>query len=275
MIASGVWAGVLDRDWAYARTDRRGLSLGDELERIGYQGSLPAKKWPLHAYWEYHIEQGPILESLHKTIGAPKGIVCLNWYDIHLKGTANQVGPTPMEGRNDALAAAAEMIVEVNRLPAKMGGQMVATVGEINNKPNSRNIIPDAVHFTVDLRSWDNDLCLAAWDELKKTFEAIAGKHGCPVRMEETWRVEPAPFDPRLVNRVLATAEELGYSNHYMVSGAGHDASYMNHLAPTAMIFVPSKGGRSHVEVEETTWEDCEAGTNVLLHCLLASALEV
>jgi len=156
-----------------------------------------------------------------------------------------------------------------------MGGQMVATVGEINNKPNSRNIIPDAVHFTVDLRSWDNDLCLAAWDELKKTFEAIAGKHGCPVRMEETWRVEPAPFDPRLVNRVLATAEELGYSNHYMVSGAGHDASYMNHLAPTAMIFVPSKGGRSHVEVEETTWEDCEAGTNVLLHCLLASALEV
>lgn len=275
MVASGVWAGVLDRDWAYARTDRRGLSLGGELERIGYQGSLPVQKWPIHAYWEYHIEQGPVLESLHKTIGAPKGIVCVHWYDIHLQGTANQVGPTPMEGRNDALVAAAEMVVEVNSLPAKMGGQMVATVGEINNQPNSRNIIPDAVHFTVDLRSWDNDLCLAAWEELKKAFEAVAAKHGCPISAEETWRVEPASFDPKLVNLVLDAAGELNYSSHYMVSGAGHDASYMNHLAPTAMIFVPSKGGRSHVEVEETAWEDCEAGANVLLHCLLTSALEV
>ena len=272
MVASGVWAGALERDWAYARTDLSGKKQGEELERIGYKGPAPAKKWPVHAYFEYHIEQGPILEREKKTIGAPKGILCLHWYDIYLEGEANQVGPTPMEGRHDALCATAEMILKVNELPDRMGGNMVATVGEIQNYPNSRNIIPDKVHFTVDIRSWDDEHALRAWELVKKDFQDIAKRRGCPIRIEETWRVEHAPFDEKLVKRVMESAGELGYSYLHMVSGAGHDASYMNQICPTAMIFVPSIGGRSHVEVENTTWEQCEAGADVLLHCILKTA---
>jgi N-carbamoyl-L-amino-acid hydrolase len=274
MVASGVWAGALERDWVYDRTDINGLRFEDELIRIGYKGSAAAKKWPLHAYYELHIEQGPMLEREHKIIGAPKGILCLHWYDVYLEGEANQVGPTPMEGRHDALCAAAEMILKVNGLPERMGGNMVATVGEIQNYPNSRNIIPDKVHFTVDIRSWDDDLGINAWNLLRQDFEALAKERGCPIRIEETWRVEHSPFDKNLVQRVLDNAEMLGYPGLYMISGAGHDASYMNQIAPAAMIFVPSIGGRSHVEVENTKWEDCEAGANVLLHSMLQSADE-
>jgi N-carbamoyl-L-amino-acid hydrolase len=274
MVASGVWAGALQRDWAYARRDITGKRFEDELIRIGYKGSVPCTKFPVHCYYELHIEQGPMLDRQKKRIGAPKGILCLHWYDVYLTGEANQVGPTPMEGRHDALVAAAEMIIHVNQLPSRMSGNMVATVGEIQNYPNSRNIIPDRVHFTVDIRSWDDDHALRAWDLLRGDFEAIAAKHGCPIRVEETWRVNHSPFDEKLVRRVLDVAAELGYSSMLWVSGAGHDASYMNQVSPTAMIFVPSIGGRSHVEVENTRWEDCEAGANVLLHCLQRAAME-
>ena len=274
MVASGVWAGALERDWVYDRTDINGKRFEDELIRIGYKGTVPAKKWPVHCYYEYHIEQGPILEREGKQIGAPKGILCLHWYDVYLEGEANQVGPTPMEGRHDALCAAAEMILKVNALPDRMGGNMVATVGEIQNYPNSRNIIPDKVHFTVDIRSWDDDHALKAWEAVRKDFENIAARRGCPIKIEETWRVEHSPFDEKLVQRILNVADDLGYSSLRMVSGAGHDASYMNQVCPTAMIFVPSIGGRSHVEVENTTWEDCEAGASVLLHAILRSASE-
>jgi N-carbamoyl-L-amino-acid hydrolase len=274
MVASGVWAGALERDWAYDRTDINGLRFEDELKRIGYKGSAPCQKWPVHCYYEYHIEQGPILEMEDKLIGAPKGILCLHWYDIYLEGEANQVGPTPMEGRHDALCATAEMILKVNELPGRMGGNMVATVGEIQNYPNSRNIIPDKVHFTVDIRSWDDDHAIKAWELVRKDFEDIAEQRGCPIKIEETWRVEHSPFDEKRVQLIMDSADSLGYSYLHMVSGAGHDASYMNQVCPTAMIFVPSIGGRSHVEVEKTTWEDCEAGANVLLRAMLRSANE-
>jgi N-carbamoyl-L-amino-acid hydrolase len=274
MTGSGVWAGALKLDWAYDRRDIAGKRLGDELARIGYKGSTPCKAFPVHCYYELHIEQGPVLEQQKKRIGAPKGILCLHWYDIYVTGEANQVGPTPMEVRHDALVAAAEMILKVNQLPARMGGNMVATVGEIQNNPNSRNIIPDRVHFTVDIRSWDDALALRSWELLRNDFESIAAKHGCPIKLEKTWRINHSPFNEKLVQRVLDVADKLGYSHMLWVSGAGHDASYTNQVSPTAMVFVPSIGGRSHVEVENTAWEDCEAGCNVLLHCLLRSANE-
>ncbi|MFH1243609.1 MAG: Zn-dependent hydrolase [Pseudomonadota bacterium] len=274
MVGSGVWTGALDRDWVYDRTDINGKRFEDELIRICYKGSVPAKKWPVYAYYEYHIEQGPILEKEGKIIGAPKGILSLHWYDVYLEGEANQVGPTPMEGRHDALCAAAEMILKVNELPQRMAGNMVATVGEIQNYPNSRNIIPDKVHFTVDIRSWDDGHLSKAWEIVRKDFDDIAKRRGCQIKMEETWSVEHSSFDVKLVQRILKTAERLGYSGLHMVSGAGHDASYMNRICPTAMIFVPSINGRSHVEVEDTKWEDCEAGANVLLHAILQSADE-
>ncbi|MEN6485654.1 MAG: M20 family metallo-hydrolase, partial [Syntrophobacteraceae bacterium] len=253
MMGSGVWAGDHTLEWAYSRTDIAGKRMESELARIGYKGTGPCRKFPAHCYFELHIEQGPELERRQKTIGAPKGILCVHWYDIYITGEANQVGPTPMEGRHDALVAAAEMILKVNRLPERMGGNMVATVGEIHNHPNSRNIIPDHVHFNVDIRSWDDDLALRSWDLLREEFEGIAARYGCPVNIEETFRVAHSPFDERLVRRVLDVAGELGYSSMPWVSGAGHDATCMNHVCPTAMIFVPSIGGRSHVEVENTT----------------------
>jgi len=273
MMCSGVWANALDKKWIYDITDINGKRFEDELIRIGYKGDAPARNFDVHAYYEYHIEQGPVLEKESKTIGVPKGIVCLHWYDIYLEGEANQVGPTPMEGRHDALCAAAQMILKVDALPGRMGGNLVATVGEIQNEPNSRNIIPDKVHFTVDIRSWDDDLAIKAWDLLKQDFKEIAQQRGCPIRIEETWRVEHSPFNEKLVQNILNSADGLGYSSLRMVSGAGHDASYMNQIAPTAMIFVPSIGGRSHVEVEDTKWEDCEAGANVLLQSILNSAM--
>ncbi len=274
MTGSGVWTGKLNLDWAYQRTDFQGKKFGEELNRIGFKGTQPAKGWPVQAYYEFHIEQGPILEKEGKTIGVPKGIVCLHWYDVYVEGESNQTGPTPMETRHDALCAAAEMILKVNELPAKMGGNMVATVGEIQNHPNSRNIIPGKVRFTLDIRSWDDSLVERAAEDLFQDFKRISQQRGCPLKIEAVWRIEHAAFDEKLTQRIWDTAGELGYSRHRMVSGAGHDASYMNQVAPTAMIFVPSIGGRSHVEVENTRWEDCEAGANVLLHCVLQSAKE-
>ncbi|MBW1962371.1 MAG: Zn-dependent hydrolase [Deltaproteobacteria bacterium] len=274
MAGSGVWTGKLDKHWIYDRTDMQGKKFGEELERIGYKGNILSKPDPIYAYFEYHIEQGPVLEKENMIIGAPEGIVGMRWCDVYVSGTANQVGPTPMEGRNDALCAAAEMILTINALPQKMGGNMVATVGEIHNFPNSRNIIPDHVHFTVDIRSWDDDRSQSAWIDAKENFQAIANRRGCSVRIEETWQVDHMPFDQRLVTRVLDTAQQLGYPVLKMRSGAGHDAGYLSMVAPTAMIFVPSIGGRSHVEVENTKWEDCESGANVLLQCMLQCAME-
>jgi N-carbamoyl-L-amino-acid hydrolase len=274
MLASGVWAGALDRAWAWARTDAEGFRFGDELARIGYRGTAPCARRPFHAYYELHIEQGPRLEREGMTIGVPRGIVCLHWYDVYLDGVANQVGPTPMEGRSDALVTAAEMVLEVRDLPARMGGGLVATVGELTTHPNSRNVVPGAAHFTVDIRSWDDELALRAWDALQAGFHDIAARHGCGIRIEETWRVQHNEFAPELVARVRETAARLGYSSLAMESGAGHDASYLATVGPAAMVFVPSVGGRSHVEVEETSWDDCEAGANVLLQCVLASADE-
>jgi len=274
MLGSGVWAGQFDRDWAYSRVDVQGKKFGEELERIGYRGKAPARQWPTHAYFEYHIEQGPILEKVGKRIGAPRGILGITWADVQVEGKANQAGPTPMDARNDALVAAAEMILKVHELPRKMGGNMVATVGEIYNSPNSRNIIPDRVRFTVDIRSWDDELKKGAWEEIRQEFLQISENRGCPVRMDLIWDIPHTVFEPRLVERVEKVASQLGYGIHSMVSGAGHDAAYVSRVAPTAMIFVPSIGGRSHVEVENTRWEDCEAGANVLLHSLLESANE-
>ncbi len=272
MMGSGVWAGKLKKNWIYERADVQGKKFGEELKKIGFQGTHPAKKWPLECYFELHIEQGPLLEKKKKTIGAPRGIVGLRWYDIYVEGTSNQTGPTPMKGRNDALCAAAEMILKVNELPEAMGGNMVATVGEIQNFPNSRNIIPGRVRFTVDLRSWDDRVVRKAWENLERSFRKISAHRGCRLECKEIWRIAHTPFAEELVGLVWETSGRLGYSRLPLVSGAGHDAAYIGQIAPTAMIFVPSIGGRSHVEVEKTTWEDCAAGANVLLHCVLEKA---
>ena len=275
MMASGVWAGRLELERAWRTADVDGAVFGDELERIGYKGSAPCASWPFHSYFELHIEQGPMLERTGRLIGVPKGILSLNWYDIYVDGQADHAGTTPMDARHDALVAAAEMILKVRELPAKLGGDTVATVGELHNRPNSRNVIPEAVRFSVDIRTWDDGLAQRSWEDLEADVTAIAARHGCLVRAESTGHAEHSEFAPHLVERVRTVAESLGFDTLPMVSGAVHDAGCVATAGPAAMIFVPSVGGRSHVEVEETSWDDCEAGANVLLHCVLRSANEV
>ena len=274
MAGSGVWAGRLDKKKIHDQRDSQGRIFIDELKKIGYKGATPAKMFPVHAYFEYHIEQGPVLVNMGKAIGVPRGIVGVRWKKVFLKGTANHAGTTPMDARKDALCAAAEMILEINELPDKMGQGMVTTVGEIDNFPNAVNVIPESVHFSIDLRCWNEDIIAQAWDRLKTGLEKTAQRRGCAFETKESMNLSRSSFDETLCDRLMEISQKLGYPAFKMVSGAGHDAAYLAHIAPTAMIFVPSIGGQSHVESENTKWEDCEAGANVLLHCILASAME-
>lgn len=271
VMGSGVWAGKLDLEEIYESRDLQGFTVKEELERTGYLGQTPCKQFPVHAYYELHVEQGPVLDKLGIPIGIPRGIVCIHWYRVLVEGESNQVGPTPMEGRHDALCAASEMILHVEEAAKAARGGLVATVGRIQNHPDSPNIIPGRVRFTVDIRSWEERMALMAWEEMEKGFLETASRRGCSVQTEVAWRVDHVEFDPGLLQVVREKALSLGYKTLEMQSGAGHDASYMATVAPAAMIFVPSIGGRSHVEVENTSWEHCEAGANLLLHCVLAS----
>lgn len=268
---SGVFTGGLDREEMYALTDREGHTFGEELKRIGYMGKKDFSSMPLHANFECHIEQGPVLEKLGKPIGVPKGIVCLRWYDVEIQGVPNHVGPTPMDDRKDALYAFARM----NQAIFETGlaaGNVVASVGEVHATPNSRNVIPGHVKFTIDIRGWDEPKTDRVCADIEKAITSISAEMGIESEIRCVWKVKRAPFSPELVSMIHEISEELGLPAHDMVSGASHDTVYINQIAPSAMIFVPSIGGRSHAEVEETSWADCAAGTDVLLNCVLKSA---
>jgi N-carbamoyl-L-amino-acid hydrolase len=265
---SGVFTGQLDREKMYGLTDRAGLTLGGELERIGYKGDEDFDPLPLHANFEYHIEQGPELERQGRTIGVPKGIVCLRWYDVQVHGVPNHVGPTPMDARQDALYAFSRMARQVFDI-GLCAGDVVASVGEVHVTPNSRNVIAGHVHFTIDIRGWDEAKTDSVCEDIERALQSIGNEVRCAVEIRQTWAASRAEFNPELVALVHSAAGELGLSALDMVSGASHDTLYINQVAPSAMIFVPSIGGRSHAEVEETSWADCAAGADVLLHCIL------
>ena len=257
----------------YALKDQQGTSLGDELERIGYQGNSHYFPRPVHAAFELHIEQGPVLEEKNIPIGVPQGIVCLRWYNVRVLGVPNHAGPTPMTSRHDAIYAFSLMAARIFEI-ARDSGQVVATVGEVHASPNSRNVIAGDVQFTIDVRGWDE----AATDHVCQRIEAAlaeaALQAGCEVAPERIWQVSRVPFDQRLRSMVGEAATDLGLPCLDMVSGASHDMIYIAQVVPGAMIFVPSIGGRSHAEVENTTWQDCAAGTNVLLQCLIRTGNE-
>lgn len=261
---SGYFAGILNIDEMYALRDRDGKTLREELERIGFKGEEDFDPRPLHANFEYHIEQGPVLAREGIQIGVPKGIVCLRWYDIEIQGVPNHVGPTPMNARQDALYAFALMNKSVFE-KGLTANDVVASVGEVHPIPNSRNVIAGHVHFTIDIRGWDEGETDRVCEEVESSLPEIAEETGCAVSVRKTWEVERAPFHPELVSLVHTTARKLGLSTRDMVSGASHDTVYINQFTPSAMIFVPSIGGRSHAEEEETSWEDCSAGADVLL----------
>jgi len=272
MGGSGVFAKVHTLDYLLAQRDIDGVSFGEALRTIGYAGSAPVGERPVDAYFEAHIEQGPILEAEDKVIGVVTGALGQRWYDCAWTGQDAHAGPTPMEARHDALRGAARMVEAVNAIALARAPDGRATVGFMQVKPNSRNVIPGQVAMSIDCRHPD-DAALEAMDrELRDAAARIARelKLECEVRLVVAF---PAShFNPECVSSVQRAAEMLGLSNRRIVSGAAHDAVYLSRVAPTSMIFVPCKDGISHNELEEARPEHVEAGANVLLHAVLARA---
>ncbi|MFO7484182.1 Zn-dependent hydrolase [Oceanibaculum nanhaiense] len=271
MMGSGVFAGVFPLDEIQAKQDIDGLKLGDELRRIGYEGTAPMGK-PVKAYFEAHIEQGPILEAEKKPVGIVTGAQGQRWYEVTVVGQEAHAGPTPMARRRDALVGASRMVQEVNRIGLANQPYACATVGFMQVSPNSRNVIPGRVFFAVDFRHPDDAVLTKMDSELRAACAKIAAEAGLEVEVSEFWYFPPTPFDAKCVAAVREGAKLYGYDHMDIVSGAGHDAVYMAKVAPTGMIFVPCEDGISHNEVENADPKDLEAGGNVLLHAMLERA---
>lgn len=274
MMGSGVFADAFTLEHALAQRDNDGVSVAEALASIGYAGTAPASAAasPVGAYFEAHIEQGPVLEANERVIGVVEGALGQRWYDVVLQGMEAHAGPTPMELRKDALLAASELVIEVNRIALARAPHARGTVGWIDNYPNSRNVIPGRVKLSVDLRAAD-DVVLSAMDaELKDAVQRIAAKGKVEATVEQVVYFPPQPFTPTLVSAIREAAEAQGMTWMNVISGAGHDAVYLARVCPTAMIFVPCLDGISHNEIEDAQPDHLEAGCNVLLQAMLQSA---
>lgn len=272
MVASAVFAGNIELDFALAITDLDGKTIGEELERIGYAGDAPVGGRPIGAFFETHIEQGPILEREGKTIGVVQGVQGIHWFDVTLSGRESHAGPTPMEARRDALLGAARIVEGVNAIAMARLPGACATVGHIDAWPNSRNVIPGHALLQVDLRHPDLETLLGMGAALQELVRTTATDMGLEWTSEQVQATDPVVFHDACIAAVRQAAERIGYAHMDMVSGAGHDACAMSHIAPTAMVFVPCADGISHNELESATPEDLEAGANVLLHAMLERA---
>ena len=272
MGGSGAFAGVFTLEHLRSQRDVDGISFGEALERIGYAGGAPVGKRALDAYFEAHIEQGPILEREDKTIGVVTGALGLRWYDCVWTGQDAHAGPTPMEARLDALRGASRFVEAVYALALRHAPEGRATVGVMHVSPNSRNVVPGRVSMTVDMRHPD-DSSLAAMDaELRAASITIALELRLECELRQVDQVRASRFDASCIDAVRTATRMLGYPHREMVSGAGHDAIYLARVAPTSMIFVPCKDGISHNEIEDAKPEHIEAGCNVLLQAMLARA---
>jgi N-carbamoyl-L-amino-acid hydrolase len=269
MLASGVFAGVFSPDYAYARADRDGKTFGDELARIGYKGEEKAGARKFSAMFELHIEQGPILEAEGRMIGAVQGVQGMRWYEVTVIGQESHTGTTPMPLRKNALLGAARMIERIDAIAREHAPDAVGAVGLIENKPNSRNVIPGQVFFSVDFRHPEEKIL----DAMEAKFRAGLAEIMPPLQLTFTetriWDSPAVKFAPELIECVRIGAEKAGFQSRDMISGAGHDAAYVARVAPTTMIFVPCAGGISHNEAESTSFDECAAGAQVLLNAVL------
>jgi len=272
MVASGVFAGVFDLDYGLSRADLDGKTMGEELERIGYAGDQDVGGREVGAYFEAHIEQGPILENEDKTIGVVTGAQGQRWYEVTLTGQEAHAGPTPMHSRKDALVGAARMVGEVNRIGLENQPNACATVGLMQVTPNSRNVIPGSVFFCIDFRHPKDEVLSGMDAELRKVCADIAADIGLEMDFEEIWYSPPVAFDEACVSAVRSACEGGNIGHMDIVSGAGHDACYLSRVAPTAMIFTPCLNGISHNEIESAEPEHLEAGCNVLLQAMIERA---
>jgi N-carbamoyl-L-amino-acid hydrolase len=269
MLASGVFAGVFTADYAYSRADRDGKTFGDELARIGYKGSAKAGPRKFSAMFELHIEQGPILEAEGRMIGVVQGVQGIRWYEITITGQEAHTGTTPMGLRKNALLGAARMIERIDAIAREHAPEAVGTVGLIENRPNSRNVIPGEVFLTVDFRHPTDSVLDAMETKLRAALGEVAAALQLTYSEARIWQSPPVQFAPELIECVRIGAQKAGFRSRDMISGAGHDAAYVARVAPTTMIFVPCAGGISHNEAESTSFDECAAGAQVLLNAVL------
>ncbi|AJY47710.1 Zn-dependent hydrolase [Martelella endophytica] len=272
MLASGVFAGVHTMDYAYARKDPEGLAYGDELKRIGWVGDEEVGARKMHAYYEYHIEQGPILEAEDKQIGVVTHCQGLWWLEFTLTGKEAHTGSTPMAMRVNAGLAMARILEMVQKVAMDAQPNAVGGVGQMFFKPNSRNVLPGSVTFTVDIRTVDQDKLDSMRARIEKEAAEICEALGVGCSVEAVGHFDPVTFAPELVDNVRAAAVELGYSHMDIVSGAGHDACWAAKVAPATMVMCPCVGGLSHNEAEEISKEWATAGADVLLRAVLKTA---
>ncbi len=272
MMGSGVFAKAFTLEHAYTATDTEGKTVKDELARIGYVGPQEPGDHPIGAYFEAHIEQGPVLEDNNKTIGVVHGVLGIRWFDCTVTGMEAHAGPTPMALRKDAMQVSARIMQEVVAAALRHSPHGRGTVGMVQVFPNSRNVIPGRVKFSVDLRNATDALVDQMADEVKAFAAKAAAESGLDVKIELVSSYPAQVFHADCVDAVGRAAQKLGYSNMPAVSGAGHDAVYMAKLAPSGMIFIPCKDGISHNEIEDAKPEHITAGCNVLLHAMLERA---
>jgi beta-ureidopropionase / N-carbamoyl-L-amino-acid hydrolase len=272
MMGSGVFAQAFSLEHAYAAKDTEGKTVESELRRIGYLGSETPGEHPMGAYFEAHIEQGPVLEDAGVTIGVVSGVLGLRWYDCVVSGMEAHAGPTPMALRKDALQVATGIMQEVVAIALRYPPYGRGTVGFVQVHPNSRNVIPGKVTFSVDLRNISDELLTIMDTEIKRFIEGAAKSSGLPISLTEVSHFKASQFEQGCVHAVEAAATRFGYSHMPAVSGAGHDAVYMARLAPAGMVFIPCKDGISHNEIEDAKPEHLTAGCNVLMHAMLERA---
>jgi N-carbamoyl-L-amino-acid hydrolase len=272
LMGSGVWAGVYSLDKAYALADTEGTTVAQALDAIGYRGAEPARPFPADAYFELHIEQGPILEQEGRQIGIVTGGQAQVWYDAVATGQDSHAGTTPPSARRDALVCAARIIDLVDRMMRARGQDGRGTVGQLHVAPNSRNVVPGEVRFSVEFRHPDGAEVARIAEEFPREAAAIAAAGGIDWTLTELFRIPAQPFDAGCVDLVRQAAARLGLSAREIVSGAGHDAVYVARHVPTAMIFTPCKDGLSHNEAESIEPEEAAAGTQVLFEAVLARA---
>lgn len=270
MLASGVFAGVFTREYAYARQDREGRSFEGELTRIGYRGNIRCPGQKPGAYFELHIEQGPVLEAENKEIGIVTRAQGMRWYDVNITGQDGQAGCVPMPLRHDAALACGRMIEAVNKIALDHAPSAVATVGMVEIRPNSRNVIPGFALVSVDIRHPDEAVLDAMEKELGEAVAAIAKASNVKAKLTPFWNSPGVRFNEACLGAIRTAVESLGLRYRVMTSGAGHDAIYIARIAPAAMIFVPCRGGVSHNEAEEITREQARNGANALLNAVIA-----
>ncbi len=272
MLASGVFAGMHEQDWAYAREDAEGKTFGDELKRIGWRGEEEVGARKMHAFFELHIEQGPILEAENKDIGVVTHGQGLWWLEVTLTGKDAHTGSTPMNMRVNAGLGMARIIDLVHTIAMDHQPDAVGAVGHANVYPNSRNVIPGKAVFTIDFRSPVQEKLDGMRARLEAEAPKIAAELGLEFKVEPTGHFDPVTFDAGCVAAVRRAAERLGYSHRDIISGAGHDACWINRVAPTSMVMCPCVDGLSHNEAEEISKDWAAAGADVLFHAVVETA---